>query len=193
MEHEADLLQKKFESLPDDVRNAITSAEVAQTLRKIVADNDLDFDQATSLEKEVGYVMLGLTHPNSFVRNLRDKLSIDHGAAKNIAEKINELIFKPIRISLRKIHNINDEVTSTAAAVELANEDIETEDLPTPPKPPIKSPVLHNRMTSPFLMSPSKGNESVGQKSSNIKPDVFETPPPPKKYALDPYREPPVA
>ena len=55
---------------------------------------------------EAGYVMLGVTHPNEFIANLAERLEVDKEKARAIAQEINEQIFKKVRDSLRKIHNM---------------------------------------------------------------------------------------
>jgi len=99
-------LKKQFESIPEDVRAAISSIRVVEQLQEIGKKHRLHIDKIDVLFDEAGAVMLGLTHPRDFIGKLAQKLDIDKEKAKKIAQNVNEEIFKPIRKSLKKIHRI---------------------------------------------------------------------------------------
>ena len=68
----------------------------------------MNIEQIGDLANETGMVMLGVTHPNEFIANLADRLEVDKEKARAIAQEINEQIFKKVRESLRKIHNMRE-------------------------------------------------------------------------------------
>ena len=52
--------QKRFESLPADIQEAIYSAEMSKAIQTIAQKNHLHIDQMTNLEAEASFVMLML-------------------------------------------------------------------------------------------------------------------------------------
>ncbi len=99
------------ENIPQDVQEAILSPSVGTTIRETGHKYLLHVDKMGELLDETGLVMIGLTHPRDYIRNLQKRLSVDFDLAKKIGADINEQIFRPIRESLKKIHNINEQTT----------------------------------------------------------------------------------
>ncbi|OGN25462.1 MAG: hypothetical protein A3A13_03160 [Candidatus Yanofskybacteria bacterium RIFCSPLOWO2_01_FULL_43_22] len=213
-------------NLPSDLKEAIYSQKVYETLLSISKKFDLSIDQEGEMESETKLVMMGNTHPNKFVANLEERLEIDREKARLIAADINELVFKPVRLSLRKIHNIRDEGIMTAESTKATGT---VEKLPPPPPPPAirdagQLPTRTAKNVSGFSSAPTSTDQtrtfprkafslpfSGGNPSSAIPQtdarkftvsgnkltrttdtsNEIAPPPPPKNYAVDPYREPP--
>jgi len=98
-----------YDNLPEDLKEAIFSVDMSEIVEKIGKENQLNIEQVGNLANETGMVMLGVTHPNEFIANLADRLEVDKERARVMAGEINEQIFKPVRESIRKIHNIREE------------------------------------------------------------------------------------
>src|SRR3989338_7384021 len=98
-----------YKNLPNDLKTVFFSANKDETIESIGRKHNLMIDKIGDLANETGMVMLGVTHPNEFIGNLADRLEIDKEKARAIAQEINEQIFKKVRESLRKIHNMRDE------------------------------------------------------------------------------------
>ena len=113
MDYSPETLEKQYNALPDDIKSAISSEETAVTLRGIAEQNGLLEDRTETLVSETGFVLLGLTHPSLFTANLTTKMGISRESAQNIASQVNELIFSPLRDSLKKIHNIGSGAAPT--------------------------------------------------------------------------------
>lgn len=111
MQYQFPELKEKFQNLPEDIQDAISSVSVGNTMEDVGEKHHLHLDQINELYDETGLVMLGLTHPKDYIKNLQNRLVIDFDFAKKIAADINEQIFRPIRESLKKVHNIEDEET----------------------------------------------------------------------------------
>jgi len=109
MEYTPKQLREKYLKLPQDLKDAMSNIDVSGAIRNIGKKNNLTIDKIGDLGNETGMVMLGVTHPNEFISNLASRLEVDKEVARNIANDINEQIFKPVRDSLRKIHNIRDD------------------------------------------------------------------------------------
>ena len=101
-------IAKMYDNLPEDLKDAIFGLEMNEIVEKIGRENHLNIEQIGDLANETGMVMLGVTHPNEFIGNLADRLEVDKEKARAIAGEINEQVFKKVRESLRKIHNMRE-------------------------------------------------------------------------------------
>lgn len=102
-------IQEKFLEAPEDVQEAITSSKVNERLLDLADKYKLQFDEADELTKEMGFLMLGLKPKDNFVKNIEKVTGLEQEKAKELAQEINETIFKDIRDSLRKMHSQDEE------------------------------------------------------------------------------------
>ena len=102
-------IAQMYDNLPEDLKDAIFGLEMNEIVERIGRENQLNIEQIGNLANETGMVMLGVTHPNEFIANLAERLGVDKEKARIIAQEINEQIFKKVRDSLRKIHNMREE------------------------------------------------------------------------------------
>ncbi|RJQ32906.1 hypothetical protein C4572_00340 [Candidatus Parcubacteria bacterium] len=102
-------IAQMYDNLPEDLKDSIFSVDTTSAVNLLGRKYNLMVDKIGELGNETGMVMLGVTHPNEFIPNLAQRLEIDKETARAIAGDINEKIFKKVRDSLRKIHNIRDE------------------------------------------------------------------------------------
>jgi hypothetical protein len=132
MEYEFDILKEKFQSLPGDLQQAISSIEVAAKVDAIAKKYKLLIDKEGELSDEVAYVMLGIHHPNDFVKNLAERLGVKKETAEQIAADVNNEIFLNVRESLKKIHEQKEDAVEelkgpTAATINVPTSQIVTE------------------------------------------------------------------
>lgn len=109
MDYTEEQLRAMFEKLPKDVYDAATSIDVSNKLQELGEKYKLHIDKIDTLFDETTLVMLGLTHPKDYLANLKKRLEIPDDLARMIVTDVNEQIFKPIRESLKRIHNISRE------------------------------------------------------------------------------------
>ena len=102
-------IAQMYDNLPEDLKDAIFGLEMNEIVERIGRENQLNIEQIGDLANETGMVMLGVTHPNEFIANLAERLEVDKEKARAIAQEINEQVFKKVRDSLRKIHNMREE------------------------------------------------------------------------------------
>jgi hypothetical protein len=170
-------LRKKFNRLPEAIKEAIASVETADTIRSISYKYNLHVDQMGELADETGLLMLGLTKPQDYVDNLFHRLKTTYPKCKDIAKDVNEEIFKPIKESLMKVHNpMADEVEE-----ELVESLVDSPTSQQENKVEEKS-IFEEKMSNMFR-SPQ---EKVPLEKTE---DKLDTPPTPPKH-VDPYREP---
>src|SRR3989338_6130993 len=101
-------IAKMYDNLPEDLKDAIFGLEMNEIVERIGREKQLNIEQIGDLANETGMVMLGVTHPNEFIGNLAERLEVDKEKARAIAQEINEQIFKKVRDSIRKIHNMRE-------------------------------------------------------------------------------------
>lgn len=187
-------LMEIYKKLPEDLKDAIFSVDSADITRNIGEKNKLTIDKIGELASETGRVMLGITHPNDFISNLADRLETDKEKARAIANDINEQIFKPVRDSLRKIHNIREEGTDVQHSV-LHREDILKEIEKDHTKENIVPEIMRGnanpfeeKMKERVLLAPVEEKYYMEEPESALLPEPEK---PKSKYQdFDPYREP---
>jgi hypothetical protein len=96
--------------LPPDLRQALDSTEIYEDFQEISKKHGLHIDKAGILEEEVTIVLLGLMPSSKLVARLHENMGISSEEAQNIAQDVNETIFKDFRESLMKIHSENTEI-----------------------------------------------------------------------------------
>ncbi|OGF70334.1 hypothetical protein A3C75_00685 [Candidatus Giovannonibacteria bacterium RIFCSPHIGHO2_02_FULL_44_31] len=127
-------LLEKFKKLPEDLKVVLFSQESATKIGAVGKKNDLSSSNIGILADETGLVLFGVLHPKDFIPDLSEKLGVDKETAKKIAEDVNREIFQKVRVSLRKLYGITDEITENVpvpapAPIQKA-----------PPPPPIPKP-----------------------------------------------------
>jgi len=101
-----DALRKKFESLPVGLRQAIASVDTANAVQTIAKRYILHIDQMGALSSETGLVLLGLTHPRDFTKNLAVRLRISEPRALEIAKSVSEAVLVKVKETLRGLHDV---------------------------------------------------------------------------------------
>ena len=100
MKYSAEQVMERFESLPDDLKIALTSEEVDASIQSVAKKHFLHIDQTGELSDETGLVMLGLTKTDEYISNLKERLGVPQQKASEIAKDIDEKVLRPIKASL---------------------------------------------------------------------------------------------
>jgi len=118
MDYTNEQIEKKYAALPDDIREAMSSINIAQSVENIGKSHSLHVDQIGQLMDEVSFIMLGLMHPSDFISNIQKSINIDSTKAQEITKDINERIFRPIKSSLLSIHGVKQPEEKTESTQE---------------------------------------------------------------------------
>ncbi|KKW10976.1 MAG: hypothetical protein UY50_C0023G0022 [Parcubacteria group bacterium GW2011_GWA2_49_9] len=97
-------LRNAFEDLPMGLRQSVSSVDTANAIQAIAKKYLLHVDQMAALASETGLVLLGLTHPADFIKNLADRLRVPEERAREIARDVSSQILVKVRESLRSMH-----------------------------------------------------------------------------------------
>lgn len=100
-------LTERYEKLPDALKDAMFSADVAEKIFAAGKKHGLTIEKIGFLAEETGRVILGVTRPNEFVAVLAERLGATPDAAQNIASDINHQIFFPLREILKTTHQVD--------------------------------------------------------------------------------------
>jgi hypothetical protein len=128
MEITLEEIQKKFESLPEDLKWAIMAAKVDDNILEIGQTNNLNVEQMGQLSLETYMVMLGFTRPDKFEDSLKKSLQLADEKIKTIVNSVNEKILKEIRLNMMEpvapTENTEHEIMKSAG-IEIIPEKLE--------------------------------------------------------------------
>lgn len=105
-EYTKEQLLTKFNSLPQELKQAIAGVKTSEIIQNISKKHHLQIDQMGELAAETGLVLLGLTKPEDYIKNLNNRLKINLKDARDIALEVNIEIFSKVKESLKKLHGI---------------------------------------------------------------------------------------
>lgn len=209
----AQKIRTRLAELPEDVQQAVTSADVGQRIQKLGAKHSLHVDQIGALGDETYMVMLGFTDPAEFDDTLTSQLNIPKEKAEALAQDVSNEIFMPIRESMqefmeeRAILQAVKEGRSEAPAAQKPPPAAPTPSAtpaaaPAPAATPKPAADMHAADPS-RLGALAEADMMLSQKTASVAPqapsagqDPTAGPKPapqtPKSYTNDPYREPPL-
>jgi hypothetical protein len=200
-------IKDQIVSLPKKVRDIIASTDITGEIIKIKEKYHLMLDQISTLEVETMLVMIGLEPAEDFVDNLQKNLKIDEEKAINIANNINESVFKRIRHAMMEqdAEQENKEILNkdsilweienpTPTAQTITQTPKTTSALVETPKTQSNIPEIAPTQTLQKYTAPAPTKNIIEKKltePTHIAPREIEvslTKLPPKPY-IDPYKE----
>lgn len=98
-------IQKRFDSLPKNIRDALTSEINTQTILQICQSHYLDEEKTSIIEQLAGLTLLGFVSQEEIKREISENLNLKHKHSEDIAREIDRKIFAPIRMDLEKIYS----------------------------------------------------------------------------------------
>lgn len=199
---------KKFDSLPQEVKDLLYSFEMTSVITKVGEKHGLHIDQMDKLNTETGYVMMGLTETKDFPALIAEDLGIEPAKAQGVARDIEEMLFTKIRDAMKKVVAPESPVLDASASKPPLSAVLPTSsstsipaapvsNLPTTPAPttleiPPKEEKVEVKVEPKIEMKPS--DIILTQPTVAKTPDISikAEPPKPQGYKADPYREPTV-
>lgn len=97
----------KFQSLPEKIKEWLSSTEAFYTTEEIIQKFNIEFEKETVIPELVFRLCVKDLDPLDFIYELSQKLGAEFNQAKTIAEEIEEKILKPIKFDLRKDTDID--------------------------------------------------------------------------------------
>lgn len=99
---ETEIIDPRFESMPDDVKEAIVLSNWKEILYKISADNKLNIEQMGILEDITVRTMKNEINPDKYEEEVTAKINVDKEKIEAIVKEVSEKIFQEIRKIMRE-------------------------------------------------------------------------------------------
>jgi hypothetical protein len=191
MEKENDIGQQikdRIAELPQDIQQAILSADFDKRVQNIASRHALHIDQMGTLGDETLLVMIGFSNPAEFSNHIVQQIHVSAEEAQRIATDINQEIFLPIRESMKKFAEEQRAGTAPAKSVIMpsAQAAADTKPTPMPPLPPKISippsaPVVQQapKPPPPPPQKPEMHSAEVMLREKTVSAPMPATPPPP--------------
>ncbi|MFA6300929.1 MAG: hypothetical protein WC609_01100 [Candidatus Paceibacterota bacterium] len=118
MEITLEEIQKKFETLPEDLKWAIMAAKVDDNIIEIGQTEGLNVEQMGQLSLETHMVMFGFTHPDKFKESVKNSMKLGDEKTQAVVNAVNEKILKEIRVKIMAMYNPAPETKNIQAEEE---------------------------------------------------------------------------
>ena len=115
---------KKWEEAPPELHSIAVSLETIGSIKEIAKRFSLNINQMGELADEIGFVLIGMTHPKDFVTNLETRLAVSREIAGQVASAVNESIFLKAREAILALHGEKSEGSATAPESAPSKEEI---------------------------------------------------------------------
>lgn len=99
-------IRKLYETLPQELKDAYTSAETGDIILNTCIANDVE-EKLPIVVNCVGNVLLGVLPLNEFPKELETKMKVKPEVAKNVVNQLNRLIFFPVKNSILSLYEEN--------------------------------------------------------------------------------------
>lgn len=201
MEYSQKDIKKIFQTLPEELQEAILSLDYNDITDEISKKYTLHIDQKANLIDETRDVLFGITDPMAFVDNVTKKLNIDRNTAAQIVVEVNQKIFVPVKDALRQIHGGKPQAPiAPASQPQNVIKKVETETLNVPKKTldilQGTAPAAPRKVDTSILgfQAPAKTTASEldlldqkmkGATLPKVETEISQAP----RKATDPYRE----
>ena len=173
-----------LKNLPEEFQKAITSPKVYENLIEIGKEFNLHIDQIGELDSETRLLMLGITKPNDYIKNIENRLEISKSDAEKIASEAKEKILLSVRHFMQD-NNSEEPISKEQILDELENPVLAREESFEVKKEEKKVEAIID--TRNELPAPSKVEGPSYLKKID---SILAAPVTKKEYKIDPYREP---
>lgn len=181
-------VERRFQALPQDVQQAIYSANTNSALLAIGQKHQLHIDQLSTLEAQILFFVVGLIEPADFAKKLENRLGVNEETAKKISQDVDSEITGKIRASLKKppvqaethaaVSSIAPATPAPSRTIMPAQKELTGSDLrptanigtaPQPPATPARPSITSITRSAPPGSQPTTNNE---QRTMNTLPPV---------------------
>ncbi len=181
----------RWDTLPENIREAIFSDVNADTLWRVCETNHLSEERTQRVATVAGDVLMGFLHPSSqdVTEEISDRIAIPKQVAAVLAEELYRKIFAPLRDDLDRIYSpIPERVVQPSPLPSAERIPIKdsTETLTTapPPSPPINKERV---LTTQLPIAEIKNKNESEMKKSGTKPESYDSSTPPVVKEVEPF------
>jgi len=97
-------VQRRYNSLPDNLRDILDSESVIENTRQICRAHYLDEDKALIVEQLMGLIILGFVSVDELSQEIQENIHLNHRHADEFSQEIDKKIFSPIKNDLEKVY-----------------------------------------------------------------------------------------
>ena len=116
-----DELWDVYEKLPEELQEAIFSADTAEHIKQ--ACKRADVDKNSEVARFTGQVLMGLLTPKEFKQTLKEDLELSEKQIKGVYREINRFVFMPVRETLSALYGVKIKTTKKPEGVERSTDD----------------------------------------------------------------------
>jgi hypothetical protein len=175
-----ELYIEKYKTAPQEIKHLMSFEGSIDTLRSLWETYDIEdnHEQCKRLSFEIGCVLLGVTHPRDFIKQLEQELGVSPETARSIAKDVNEKMFSQVKDLLIEIHNLRG----------TASNNIETKNTESPKIPATTSTgspdLFEKKLKQSVLAAPAPQSTKIPVTNESGAADTPQLP------SKDSYREP---
>ena len=101
-QYSQDEMWKIYETLPEELKQAVFSAENADHTFAICERHGIN--ECSQVASLIGLVLMGVMLPRDFEAALMKDLALDSDAAQRVTQEVNRFIFYPVKQGLEQLH-----------------------------------------------------------------------------------------
>lgn len=132
-----DEIWKIHEKLPQELQEAVFSAETADAIFNSCERNNVEV--VSRVAYYTGLVLMGLILPQDFAATLKKELGLAKTIAESVASEINRFVFYPVKPALEQLHRMEIEVTAKVVTPKPEEQSEQSEESEEKPEEPGKS------------------------------------------------------
>ena len=174
MDKTQEIIKEQLKTLPKIIKDAISSVDLGEKIKKIADKNMLHIDQAGDLENETVFVMLGLEPVEDYKENIRKELNISRDRAQAITAEIDKEIFMSIREAIK--NTANDNRSEMPEIKDQTQQEIHHSNLTTPP---LSTQNVDQADLSSEALAKEEESEDIKQQIAKQQETHHTAPPPP--------------
>lgn len=111
-------LEERFWQIPEDLQDAAVDPKVDASIKRFGREAAINEESLWKLTRLTFNILMAVEPIKGFAQRITTQTQISATAAQKIADEINENIFRPVRQSLIKIHEIPPSEQAEIPAVE---------------------------------------------------------------------------
>jgi len=118
LQYNQEEMWKIYEKLPEELKQAVFSAENADHIFSICERYEID--ECSQVASLVGLVLMGVMLPRDLEAALQKDLGLDQETAQRVAQEVNRFILYPVKQQLEQLHKKVGEAEKGKPEVEIA-------------------------------------------------------------------------
>lgn len=146
------IIKTQLENSAPEIQQLLSIGAWKRSVTNIAKANSLSEEQATELENEVLFVLLGMDLIANFAKNIQQSCNLPSTVAGGIAIEITQKVFEPLRQFLPT--TMEDDTTQPVAPIEVSKPKTLSEEILAATEPVVTTPAPKPNLQTPELVTP---------------------------------------